>query len=342
MRVCEKPYKMKHPFRILLISLCIALGTVLRAEPLSEQARISLLTCTPGEELYARYGHTAIRVCDSVNDLDVVFNYGIFDFNTDHFYWKFVRGETWYELGASPYRWFMREYDYYQRPVYEQVLNLNAEQREALWQALVENYRPENRQYLYNFVFDNCATRPFHMIDRIFCGNNAEGSWSEYKGAEGQTYRRFIQHYTPKGSWADFGINLVFGPKADQPMYGEERLFLPEELMFYLSQARTADAVMVSSEHIAPFEIQPVPWYKTWYLGIVLYFIFICLISLYDRKRQRWSWWVELVAGIPYLLLLLIVTFLTFFSCHPLVGFGWRLLILPLTHLCARFIYILR
>ena len=236
----------------------------------------------------------------------------------------------------------MREYELTRRPVYEQELNLTPEQRNALWQALVENYEPQNRKYLYNFVFDNCATRPYHMINRIFCGNNAEGSWSEYQGAEGQTYRRFIRHYTPKGSWADFGINQVFGPKADQAMHGEERLFLPEELMFYMSQARTADAVMVKSEHIAPFAIQPVPWYKTWYLGLTLYFIFVFLISLYDRKRQRWSWWVELVAGIPYVLLILIVTFLTFFSCHPLVGFGWRLLIIPLTHLCARIIYILR
>lgn len=303
---------------------------------------MSLLTCTPGEELYARYGHTAIRVNDPANDLDVVFNYGIFDFNTDHFYWKFVKGETWYELGAAPYWWFMREYNETHRPVYEQVLNFTPEQNEALWQALVENYKPENRKYLYNFVFDNCATRPYYMIDRIFCGDNAEGSWSAYEGAEGQTYRRFIQHYTPKGSWADFGINLLFGPKADQKMHGEERLFLPEELMFYISQARTADAVLVKREQIAPFEIQTVPWYKTWYFGLALYFIGLCLISWYDRRRGRLSWGIEIAVGIPFGLILLIVTFLTFFSCHPLVGFGWRLLIIPFTHLCARLIYIVR
>ena len=334
---------MYNRLRTYFFVLCLVFSAVLNAAtPLSDSARISLLTCTPGNELYARYGHTAIRICDEANDLDIVFNYGIFDFNTDHFYWKFVKGETWYELGATPYWWFIREYEQTNRPVYEQELNFTAEQREALWQALIVNYEPEHRKYLYNFVFDNCATRPYYMIDRIFCGNNAEGSWSEYQGAEGQTYRRFIQHYTPKGSWADFGINLLFGPKADQQMHGEERLFLPEELMFYMSQARTADAVMVKSEHIAPFEITPVPWYQTWYLGIVLYFLFVCLISYYDRKRQRWSWWVELVVGIPYALLLVIVTFLTFFSCHPLVGFGWRLLIIPLTHLCARLIYIVR
>ena len=83
---------MKQRIRIWVLSLCLAASTLMQAEPLGEQARISLLTCTPGEELYARYGHTAIRVNDPTNEMDVVFNYGIFDFNTDHFYWKFVDG----------------------------------------------------------------------------------------------------------------------------------------------------------------------------------------------------------------------------------------------------------
>ena len=322
------------------LAVCLAVGAdELRLSP---DARVALLTCGPGEELYARYGHTAIRVVDEANELDIVFNYGIFDFNTEHFYWKFVRGETWYELGAAPYYWFMREYEETHRPVYEQWLNFTPEQCQALWDALVENYQPENRQYLYNFVFDNCATRPYYMITRIFCGNNAEGEWSDYEGAEGMTYRSFIRHYTPKGSWADFGINLLFGPKADQAMHGEERLFLPEELMCYISQARTAEAKMVRSDQIAPFAIQRVPWYASWYFGLVLYALLMAGISLWDRRRGHWSWGVDLAIGIVYGLLLLLVTFLTFFSCHPLVGFGWRLLIIPLIHLCARSIYIIR
>lgn len=328
--------------RLYLFILCLTAWIGAEARSLSEEAQISLLTCAPGKELYARYGHTAIRVLDEQTDIDIVFNYGIFDFNTDHFYWKFVRGETWYELGATPYKWFMYEYDLEKRPVYEQVLNLTPEQTNILWDKLVENYQPENRKYLYNFVFDNCATRPYLMIIPIFIGNNAEGEWSDYQGAEGMTYRRFIQRYTQKGSWADAGINLLFGPKADQKMYGEERLFLPEELMFYVSKAHTADRQLVKSEHIAPFEIASVPWYKTWYLGLALYFLFVFLISWWDRRRGKRSRWLDIAVGVPYVLLLVLVAFLTFFSCHPLVGFGWRLLIIPLTHLCARFIYILR
>ena len=155
---------MLHRIRTYLFALGLFWTAALQAQTLSDEARISLLTCAPGEELYARFGHTALRVTDPAHHLDAVFNYGVFDFNTDHFYWKFVRGETWYELGASPYRWFMQEYIETKRPVYEQVLNLTAAQRDSLWEALLVNYEPQNRSYLYNFVFDNCATRPYHML----------------------------------------------------------------------------------------------------------------------------------------------------------------------------------
>ena len=330
---------MPHRFRTYCLGLLLLTVMGLQAAPLSEDARLSLVTCTPGAELYARYGHTALRLRDPVNDIDITFNYGIFDFNTDHFYWKFVRGETWYELGASPTYWFMREYEETNRPVYEQVLNLTPEQRDAVWQALADNYRPENRKYLYNFVFDNCATRPYLLIEEAL----GEPLTSDYTGHTGDTYRSFIRHYTGALTWANAGINLLFGPRADKPMTSGQRLFLPEELMFFVQSAHLADGTpLVCGSSVAPFVVATTPWYASWPLGLALYFILVCAVSLYDRRRNRWSWGLELAAGIPYALLLVIVTFLTFFSCHPLVGFGWRLLIIPLTHLCARLIYIVR
>ena len=293
--------------RLYIFILCLSAWIGVQAQGLSEEALISLLTCTPGEELYARYGHTAIRVTDGANDLDLVFNYGIFDFNTDHFYWKFVRGETWYELGVS--------------------------------QALVLNYEPENRQYLYNFVFDNCATRPYLLIQKAL----GDTIHSDYTGYTGTTYRRFIRRYTGSMTWANAGINLLFGPKADKPMTNTQRLFLPEELMLYMAQARISNGTpLVREGQIGTFERPHTPWYASWPFGLALYFLFVSLISLYDRRRMKRSRWIDIIFVCLYGLLLILVTFLTFFSCHPLVGFGWRLIILPLTHLCARFIYILR
>ena len=328
-----------HKLRLYSILLCFVCCLTVQATSLSEHARVSLYTCAPGDELYARYGHTAVRVCDTVNDLDIIFNYGIFSFDTDHFYWKFVRGETWYELGAEPTYWFMRAYAEDHRPVYEQVLNLTPEQREAVWQALVENYQPENRKYLYNFVFDNCATRPYLLIQNAL----GEPIVSDYTGKTGSTYRDFIRHYTGALTWANAGISLLFGPRADQPMTSDQRLFLPEELMYYMQHARLADGTpLVSESNIAPFVIDRTPWYASWPFGLILYIALVVGISIYDKHRGKWSWQLEAAVAVPYLLLLAIVTFLTFFSCHPLVGFGWRLLIIPSVHLCARFIYIFR
>lgn len=330
---------MLHSLRLHMICLFLCGLSLLQAQALSGRARVSLLTCTPGEELYARYGHTAIRVCDPENDLDLVFNYGIFDFETEHFYWKFVRGETWYELGATRMPWFMSEYQMEQRPVYEQVLRLDSVQREAIWQALLQNYQPANRHYLYNFVFDNCATRPYELIRQSLGGTIR----SEYEGYKGQTYRRFLRHYTGAHTWANAGINLLFGRRADQPMNDRQRLFLPEELMHYMDQATLADgSPLLDSSNSAPFAAVRTPWYATWELGLAMYFLLVLCVTLYDRRRGRFCPAIDIIAAVPYTLLLLLVAFLTFFSCHPLVGFGWRLLIIPITHLCARIVYIVR
>ena len=199
---------------------------------------------------------------------------------------------------------------------------------------------PENKKYLYNFVYDNCATRAYQIILQT-CTTTIE---SDYEGYKGSSYRSFLRHYAGGTSWLNAGINLLFGPDANHRMESDERLFLPEELMNYVQQARRADdgSSFVLQSDIAPFEAPSTPWYATWPIGLVLYFLFVLAMSFRDRKRHKWSWWVELVAAVPYLLLLLLVGFLTFFSCHPLVGFGWRLLIIPATHLCARLVYIIR
>lgn len=324
----------------LLLGCLISLTAF--AQRLSEKAQISVLTCSPGEEIYTLYGHTAIRVWDPANELDIVLHYGIFDFDTDWFYYKFFKGETYYEMGASSMRRFMYEYQQTDRPVYEQVLHLTPDQKQAIWEALLINYQPENSQYLYNFVYDNCATRPYKLIANIL----GDTIISDYTGYTGRSYRAFIRHYTGRWSWTNAGISLLFGPKASHPMSSDERLFLPEELMRFLQQAHLSDGTPVvdatKTHPIGTFKIARTPWYASWPFGLLLFFFTIAVISVYDRRRGRWSWGVDAVVGVLYLLLLLAVAFLTFFSLHPLVGFGWRLLIIPFTHLCARIIYIAR
>ena len=325
---------------LLFIILSLLFCTPLSAQILlSDSAKIYLLTCTPGTEVWSKYGHTGIRVCDEANKMDIVFNYGIFSLMEDGFYLKFIKGETYYQLGIESYSHFVQFYNKIGRKTYLQELNLTPMQKQQVFDALMLNYRPENRFYLYNFVFDNCATRPYYLLKNAL----QDTIISSYQGYANQPFRSTITHYTGPFSWVDFGINMVFGSKADQPMTNEQRLFLPEELMFYLSEAHLSDGTpLVIHENIAPFEIDSVPWYADCRFGIALFALLMVLISWWDRKRNKLSWWLDAILGLVYLVLLAIVIFLTFFSVHPLVGFNWRLLILPLIHLCARLIYWLR
>lgn len=325
---------------LLFIILSLLFCTPLSAQILlSDSAEIYLLTCTPGTEVWSKYGHTGIRVCDEANKMDIVFNYGIFSLMEDGFYLKFIKGETYYQLGIESYSHFVRFYNKIGRKTYLQELNLTPMQKQQVFDALMLNYRPENRFYLYNFVFDNCATRPYYLLKNAL----QDTIISSYQGYANQPFRSTITHYTGPFSWVDFGINMVFGSKADQPMTNEQRLFLPEELMFYLSEAHLSDGTpLVIHENIAPFEIASVPWYADCRFGIALFALLMVLISWWDRKRNKLSWWLDAILCLVYVVLLAIVIFLTFFSVHPLVGFNGRLLILPIIHLCARLIYWLR
>lgn len=312
---------------------------------LSDSAKIYLLTCSPGEALYERYGHTAILVQDEELGINDVYNYGIFDFNAEHFYWRFVKGETYYQLGKEDAYWFVLLYKRAGRQVNIQQLNLTPEDRDAIYRALLINYYPENRVYLYNFVFDNCATRPYYLLMSAL-GERQEMSIVNCKLSNcksNTTFRELIRYYTPKGSWGDFGINLVFGPRADKPMTDEQRLFLPEQLMNHLSRMQYADGTpLVTAEQIEPFVIQRVPWYATWYFGLAVLFVVLAIISLHDRRQGKRTKWVDYILYVLYGVLIALVTFLTFFSIHPLVGFGSYLLIIPSIHLCARIIYLWR
>ena len=331
----------KYLFAILLSVFALQGAAQSFAQPiaLSDEAKIYLLTCTPGTEVWSKYGHTGIRVYDPTRQMDIVFNYGIFSLMEKGFYLKFIQGETYYQLGIESYPYFVKFYSSIGRKTYLQELNLTQQQKQQVLDALLINYQPKNRYYLYNFVFDNCATRPYHLLKNAL----QDTIISDYQGYVNQPFRSTISHYTGPHSWVDFGINLVFGQKADQPMTNEQRLFLPEELMFYLSQAHLSDGTpLVINEHIQPFQIAPVAWYADNRLGIALFAILLIIISIWDRKRQKLSWWIDALLCFVYIVLLAIVIFLTFFSVHPLVGFNWRLIILPLIHLCARLIYWLR
>lgn len=224
----------------LLIILCFySLGSVSAlAQSLSPQARISLITCSPGDELYSMYGHSAIRVNDPLYGIDYVFNYGTFNFNTPNFYPKFVRGKLKYQLSVSDFSDFLAAYQYYNRSVYEQNLNLTSPQKNAVFRYLQTNYLPENREYLYDFFFDNCATRIRDVFKKTLKDSLQFDPTVEQKQ---QSFRQIVGIYQNPFPWADFGVDLAMGVPSDRLAKAPEYMFIPDYLEEGFAKAKVRD-----------------------------------------------------------------------------------------------------
>ena len=221
----------KHLFILLLI---IFFGKISNSDAqvrLSEQANISLLTCSPGGEIYSLFGHSAIRVSDPRRKMDLVFNYGIFDFDAPNFTLNFIQGKLTYKLGLEQYRRFHYQYNAENRQVTEQIFNLNPEEKQQLFDFLRNNARPENRDYEYDFFFNNCSNRIENVLQEVL-GKNLTYTPPQ---KEYLTFRNQLDYYTdgkkyPASPWVDFGMDLILGIPSEKIADFKGEMFLPDHL----------------------------------------------------------------------------------------------------------------
>jgi len=199
----------------------------LSARQLTDSSRISLITATAGDELYSTFGHSGIRIYDSSLGIDVVFNYGTFDFNTPNFYLKFTRGKLNYMLSVEDFGSFIESLSSEKRIATEQVFNFNQAQKQKLFDLLIENYRPENRFYKYDFFYDNCATRIRDIVSKtldnkiIIKENNIV---SKLK------FRELIKPCFANMPWSRFGTDILLGLPTDKVAGQQNAMFLPDKM----------------------------------------------------------------------------------------------------------------
>ena len=215
-----------------LKKITILAMSLLMSLPASRAQEISLLTIAPGDLVYDTYGHSALRVNDPTRDVDLVYNYGLYDFNTPGFVMKFMRGKLLYQVGAHRYDDFLYNYNQDRRTIYEQKLNLNQAEKDALMQALRVNMLKENRSYKYDFFFDNCSTRLRDLFEDVVVDLEADGELKE------PTYRDLIKEHQYGMPWSDFGIDIIIGSKADVQSPLDAQMFLPLYLKDILSKAK--------------------------------------------------------------------------------------------------------
>lgn len=268
--------------KILIISLIATLfATIAAAQPvqLSERSYIEIYTCAPGNQLYSQFGHTAIGVIDPRQNLREVFNYGTFSFNTPHFYLKFCAGKLLYQLSTEAFNQFTYSYEYRGRQVVAQRLNLTLEQRQHLYEMLVENSLPENCDYQYDFFFDNCATRVLDMLYRAF------GDSLCYIGTDTvqlPTMRDCIHPYLDRSLWTKAGIDLVLGSITDRRASNRQQSFLPDKLHDYLAECQIDTLPLVSDTRLlveSTIKYDQTPWFLSPMLIFSLLLIAVIIIT---------------------------------------------------------------
>jgi len=289
-------------FTFLSILFLYAVGFS-QSPNLSANTEVSILTCGRGEELYSTFGHTALRVKDSVNQLDVVYNYGYFDFRAENFYLKFVKGDLQYFMNVTSFEDFVFEYQSDKREVIEQTLNLPLEKKQEVFDALNTALLSKDRFYTYKFIDRNCTTMIVEKINGLY-GKN------EIQKLDDKTisYRTLLYPYFENYFWYKLGINSVFGAKTD---HKAEKLFLPTELMHSLDQAKYNGKPLVSGtrtvvigEKIAPnfsffnsiflicvILLILISINKRFLFNIYLFLcgffgLFLCLIGLYSEHQE--------------------------------------------------------
>lgn len=287
---------MKHFLLVALLAASFS-GVMGQTIQLSEHAVVSIMTFGPSqEELYSAFGHSGIRVRDSVRQIDAFFNYGVFDFEQPNFYLNFTRGHLLYSVAASSYAPYEEYYIAHHRFIHEQQLNLTPEQTSKIFNYLVWNIRPENKDYLYDYFYNNCATKVRDVFKDVLKSDVAFDSShirSHY------TIRQLTDLYLSHQPWGDLGIDICLGLPMDKPAAPSEYMFLPDYLEAGFDHARNTSLGMplVKKKIIAyspPPETFPFSIVHPWIVfGALL--LLIGFITYRDWKRQQASRLLDVV-----------------------------------------------
>ncbi|WPP51026.1 lipoprotein N-acyltransferase Lnb domain-containing protein [Catalinimonas niigatensis] len=332
-------------FFFVIFSSVSSFGQTNLNQSISHQTQVSLVTCAPGTALFEAFGHTAIRIHDPVSGFDMAYNYGVFDFNQPNFYLNFAKGYLLYKLGTADFSRFLYQYAYFDRTVQEQVLNLTDDQKQAVFSFLQINSLPENREYYYDYFFDNCATRPRDVFIKIL-GDSLQFEYG-YADTLNFTIRDLIDYYIEdrdQYAWGDLGIDLGLGANIDRQATPFEYMYQPEFLFlaFAGGTVKNPDGSLrplVATTNILyqgtpQSDVINVTFTPTIVLWLLLLFLIIATVFEYRRKKYSLRFFDIIFFSILGLFGLVVV-FLWFFTNHTAAANNWNLLWGWPTHLVA-------
>lgn len=312
----------------LLTIFALCLTVVIRSLAQSDTT-VYFTNIYPGSDIYELEGHSAILVDIEGRGL-AAYNFGVFDFDSPNFVYRFVKGETDYMAVAQPGDYFLEHYIRNGRRIVAHELNLDAAQKKRLIDMLNEKIRPENRVYRYNYVKDNCATRPLDAVEAAIGDSIALApAPSEAQSAWPVTFRNIMRHYHRNYPWYQFGIDLALGSGIDYPLARREMAFAPAELDAMLpnasagGKALVANSIVINDKGPEAAVKEPTPWYLTPLFVCWLFFAITLALTIRDiRRRKVTRWFDALYFGLLGLTGCLL-TFLIFVSVHEATSPNW-------------------
>jgi hypothetical protein len=305
---CRIPFYIAT-MRLLFLSLVIGFNLVNAQDRLpdtpilSPDAEISVLTIGPWQgELYSAFGHSAMRVSDPSLGMDDFYNYGVFDFDQPNFYINFARGHLNYNLGVDPYPLYRDHFIRYNRYIHEQILNLDSAQKQAVFDYLYWNAQPENMYYMYDYFYNNCASKLRDIVKGSFPNDVIFDSTyitTDY------TIRELTDIYLKHQPWGDLGIDICLGLPMDKHARPYEYMFLPDYIESSFDHATIQSGGSVRplvKEKVSVYESRPEIYPKSLvhpWLAFGLLLAVTCLITWLDwRKRKTSKWFDSLLFGV--------------------------------------------
>lgn len=323
-------------YRYILLTLCVTAGFEVTAS-----TRVSLLTVGPGKEMYQLEGHSALRIITDDGN-DIVANWGMFDFNTPNFAYRFVKGETDYSIGVSSMSHFMAEYYREGRFVVEQPLNLSDAEAEEVARLVDINMLPENRVYRYNYLLDNCATRPLAIIEKALASSGAHLQINMPE--EDITIREEMRQYHSEFPSYQLFIDFALGSEIDRTATVRQRAFAPVFLMELVADSdiiaadgsarplASGEFTLLDSSIGTPEEKGLPGW-----IFVAVITASAIAVTVHDLRRRKVSRWYDTMFYAIYGLLGCLAAFLVFVSVHeatsPNINLLWAdpfCLIIPL------------
>jgi len=323
---------------VLILALVMATSFAKSFSQDASDTTFYLITCGPGTEIYSIYGHSALRMTIPKRNIDLSYNWGVFDFDTPNFGLKFARGNLEYLLDAGTYSRFLRIYQHEERWVKSQKINLNLAEKRVLAGLITENLKPENIRYRYDFLFDNCATRIRDILEKTI-GSNLIYSPSVEKHKP--SFRFLTGTYQQQFPWLNTGINLLLGTPCDKKAEDRDKMFLPMELQKEFTEALiNRDGKMIpvlqNPETVLNFST---PINKPGFLTQPVFFFLILCIALIIFtgmvRKGRTVKIVDIIVFSVFTLISLLLIFTNFFSLHHQLKYNLAMLwISPLIPVC--------